>query len=134
MAITLTYSGTTAHLSDRLDWTDEFSWSPVEQAMEYSTRGVPLIDVALKQGGRPITLVGTDTKAWITRALCETLEAWAKLPGGEFDLVVRGQTRTVLFDHAKGGFEAVPLWKLQDGEESPTQVFLPTFRFFQVSE
>ena len=41
MAITLTYSGTTLALSDRLAWTDEFSWSPVQQAMEYSTTGVP---------------------------------------------------------------------------------------------
>lgn len=79
--ITLTYNGTTAHISDRLQWTDEFGWSPVDQATAYSTTGALLVDVALKQSGRPITLVGTDTAAWITRALCTTLQAWAKLPG-----------------------------------------------------
>ena len=134
MAITLTYSGTTLALSDRLAWTDEFAWSPVQQALEYSTTGVPLIDVAVKQGGRPITLVGTETAAWISRTLADTIVAWAALPGIPFDLVVRGVTRTVLFDHAKGGFEATPIWKLADGEESPDQLFLPTFRFIQVSE
>ena len=132
MAITLTYSGTTAHLSDRLDWTDEFSWSPVQQATEYSTTGALLVDVAVKQAGRPITLLGTETAAWISRVLCDTVAAWAALPGIEFDLVVRGVTRTVLFDHAKGGFEAAPVWKLQDGEQSGDQLFLPTFRFIQV--
>ena len=29
MSITLTYNGTTATLSDRLQWSDEFDWSPV---------------------------------------------------------------------------------------------------------
>lgn len=134
MAITLTYSGTTAHLSDRLQWTDEFAWSPVEQSTEYSTTGALLVDVAVKQTGRPITLVGTETKAWITRALCDTVTAWAALPGAEFELVVRGLARTVMFDHAKVGFEAAPVWKIQDGEESSEQFFLPMFRFIQVSE
>ena len=132
MAITLTYGGTTAHLSDRLDWTDEFSWSPVEQATEYSTTGALLVHVAVKQAGRPITLVGTETAAWISRTLADTIVAWAALPGIPFDLVVRGLSRTVLFDHAKGGFEASPVWRLQDGEESPDQLLLPTFRFIEV--
>jgi hypothetical protein len=44
--ITLTYNGTTAHISDRLDWQDEFSWSPVDQATSYSTTGALLVDVA----------------------------------------------------------------------------------------
>ena len=61
MSITLSLAGTTLALSDRLAWTDEFAWSPVQQALEYSTTGVPLIDVAVKQAGRPITLEGKET-------------------------------------------------------------------------
>lgn len=132
MAITLTYNGTTAAISDRLQWTDEFAWSPVDQATAYSTTGALLVDVAVKQAGRPITLVGTETAAWISRALCATLQAWAALPGIELDLVVRGVTRRVLFDHAQGGFTAQPVYKLQDGEESPQQLFLPTFKFIEI--
>ena len=132
MSITLTYSGTTLALSDRLAWTDEFSWSPVQQAMEYSTTGVPLIDVAVKQGGRPITLEGKETATWLPRATCVALEAWAALPGAEFELVLRGVPRAVLFDQARTGFEATPLTRLLDGEESPDQIFLPTFRFIEV--
>lgn len=130
--ITLTYSGTTAHLSDRLQWVDEYDWSPVAQATDYSTTGDLLVDVALKLAGRPITLQGADTAAWISRALCDTLQAWAVLPGIELDLVLRGVTHRVLFDHAKTGFAAQPVWKLLDGEITGDLIYLPTFRFLKV--
>ena len=130
--ITLTYAGTTAHLSDRLQWTDEYDWSPVEQATGYSTTGALLVDVAVKQAGQPITLQGADTAAWVSRALCDTLKAWAALPGIELDLVLRGTTHRVVFDHAQGGFTAQPLWKLLDGEITPELIYLPTFRFLKV--
>ena len=132
MSITLTYNGTTAALSDRLQWSDEFDWSPVEQATAYSTTGALLVDVAVKQAGQPITLEGTDTNAWISRALCSTLKAWAKLPGIQLELVLRGETHLVIFDHAKGGFSAQPVWKLLDGEITPELFYRPTFRFLKV--
>lgn len=132
MSITLTYNGTTAHLSDRLHWADEFDWSPVEQSTSYSTTGAFLVDVSLKQAGQPITLEGTDTNAWITRALCDTLKAWAALPGAQFDLVLRGITHPVIFDHAQGGFSAQPIWKLLDGEITPELFYRPTFKFLKV--
>ena len=132
MSITLTYNGTTATLSDRLQWVDEFAWSPVEQATAYSTTGALLVDVAVKQSGQPITLEGTDTNAWITRALCSTLQAWAALPGIQLGLVLRGQAHQVIFDHAKGGFSAQPVWKLLDGEITPELFYRPTFRFLKV--
>ena len=132
MSITLTYNGTTAHLSDRLHWADEFDWSPVEQATAYSTTGALLVDVAVKQAGQPITLEGTDTNAWISRALCSTLKAWAALPGAQFDLVLRSETHQVIFDHGKGGFSAQPIWKLLDGEITPELMYRPTFKFLKV--
>lgn len=132
MSITLTYSGTTATLSDRLHWADEFDWSPVEQETTYSTTGALLVDVAVKQSGQPITLEGTDTNAWISRALCSSLQAWAALPGIQLDLVLRGETHLVIFDHAKGGFSAQPIWKLLDGEITPELFYRPTFRFLKV--
>lgn len=132
MSITLTYNGTTATLSDRLQWSDEFDWSPVEQATAYSTTGALLVDVGLKLAGQPITLEGTDTNAWISRALCSTLQAWAALPGIQLDLVLRGETHQVIFDHAKGGFTAQPIWKLLDGEITPELMYRPTFKFLKV--
>ena len=132
MSITLTYNGTTAHLSDRLQWANEYDWSPVDQATGYSTRGALLVDVGLKLAGQPITLDGTDTNAWISRALCSTLQAWAALPGIQLDLVLRGETHQVIFDHAKGGFTAQPIWKLLDGEITPELMYRPTFKFLKV--
>ena len=133
MSITLTYSGTTAHLGSRLLWPDEFRWSPVAQVVDTGTTGKPLVHVGLRQGGRPITLDGVESKAWITRALCETLQAWEALPGVVFALVLRGVTYSVIFDHEAGGFEATPVWRLADGQQTPEQVFVPTFRFLTTS-
>ena len=132
MSITLTYNGTTAHLSDRLQWTNEYDWSPVDQATTYSTRGALLVDVALKLAGQPITLDGVEANAWVSRAMCSTLQAWAALPGTQFGLVLRGITHQVIFDHAQGGFSARPIWKLLDGEITPELLYIPTFRFLKV--
>lgn len=132
MSITLTYNGTTAHLSDRLDWVDEYGWSPVEQVTAYSTTGALLVDEALKLAGQPITLQGTETAAWISRALCDTMQAWARLPGIVLTLTIRGVAHQVMFDHGKGGFSASPIWKLLDGEITPELLYVPTFRFFKV--
>ena len=132
MSITLAYDGTTLDLTERLLWTDEYDWSPVEQASAYSTTGALLVDVAVKQAGQTITLVGTETAAWISRALCDTLQAWASLPGIQLDLVLRGTTHQVMFDHAQGGFSAQPIWKLVDGEITDELIYVPTFKFLKV--
>ena len=132
MSITLTYDATTVDISDRLQWTDEFTWSPVEQATSYSTRGALLVDVAEKLSGQPITLEGVESEAWITRATCNTLKAWAAIKGAQFELVLRGETHQVIFDHEKTGFSAQPIWKLLDGEISPELFYRPTFRFLKV--
>ena len=131
MTILLNYNGTTAALSDRLQWTDEYDWSPVEQSTEYSTTGALLVDVAMKQAGRSITLEGADTAAWLTRAVCDTLQAWAALPGITLMLTVRGVPRAVLFDQARKGFTATPVWRLADGEHTVETLYLPTFRFLE---
>lgn len=130
--ITLTKAATSIELSDRLEWIDEFDWSPVEQSTAYSTTGALLVDVAVKLAGRPITLQGTATAAWITRELCATLQAWAAEAGTQFTLNLRGTARTVIFDHARGGFAAVPLWPLLDGEQDAGDLLVPTFRFLEV--
>jgi hypothetical protein len=127
--ITLTYNGTTAHLGDRLIWLDEFGQSPVKQVTGPGTTGALLVHVGVRLAGRQITLDGVDSKAWITRSLCESLELWAALPGIKLTLVLRGVSRQVMFDHEQGGFEATPVWLLADGEQTPDEYFLPVFRF-----
>lgn len=129
MAITLTYNGTTAQLGDRLLWTDEFGPSLVEQVTGPSTNGKLMVHVGVRSGGLPITLEGTETNAWITRALCSSLQAWANVPDIVLTLVLRGVARQVIWDRERGGFEATSVWRIADGHETPEQVFLPTLRF-----
>lgn len=52
MSITLTYLGTTAQLGDRLIWSDEFAWSPVEQVTEPGTTGALMVHVGVRSAGR----------------------------------------------------------------------------------
>lgn len=130
--ITLTYNAVTANISNRLEWVDEFDWSPVAQETAYSTTGALLVDVGQRLAGRTITLQGMGTAAWISRGLCETLQAWAAIAGAQFTLTLRGVARTVMFDHARGGFSAQPLWRLADGEQSGDELLIPTLRFIEV--
>lgn len=130
--ITLTYNGTTAAIGDRLQWINEYDWSPVKQSYEHSTDGALLVDEAVMLAGRPITLQGSETAAWISKALCDTLQAWKSLPNTNLVLVLRGMPRAVKFDLTKGGFTAQPIWKLLDGEITPTLLYVPTFHFLEI--
>lgn len=97
--ITLTKDTETLTLPQDLFWLDEFEWSPVSQAVEYSTSGNLLVDIAVRQAGRSITLGGEGNSAWITRQDLQALSSWAKLPGQVFTLNLRGEEFNVIFDH-----------------------------------
>lgn len=62
-------------LPQGLRWADEFEWTPLAQATEYSLTGALLVEQATKQAGRPITLVGGKDFAWLTRAQAAALKA-----------------------------------------------------------
>lgn len=126
--ITLTHAGEVLTLSDRLLWTDEYAWTPVVTERKWGTHGALIVHVGKRKAGRPITLDGRDSKAWIERTQCDQLNAWAALPGAEFSLVVRGQARTVLFLE----FTADPIWRLEDGEIDGQTVYVPLFKFLEV--
>lgn len=132
--ITLTYQGTTLDLDDRLLWVNEMEWSPVDQSTAYATDGSLIVDVATKQSGREILLQGTETNTWLTRTTLLQCMAWRALPAARFTLVLRGVSRLVIFDQAKGGFNAVPVDKLMDGEITDEAVYRPTFWFIEVEE
>lgn len=81
-----------------LVWADEFNWAEVERAAEYSITGALLIDAAVRQAGRPITLEGTDSAGWITRATLLQLQALAQDPGATHALTLAdGRAFTVSF-------------------------------------
>ncbi len=62
-------------LPQGLRWADEFAWSPLAQATSYSLTGALIVEQAVKQAGRPITLVGGKDFAWLTRSEVAALKA-----------------------------------------------------------
>lgn len=131
MATTLTHGVTTVTLPNDLLWTDEFGWPAVEQRTQYSITGALLVESAVKQAGRTITLAGGPSWAWIPRATLVTLQAWAALPAQQFSLVVRGEAaRTVVFDQAGGPIAAQPVIDYSDPDGGDDYVV--TIRFIEV--
>lgn len=134
MAITLYHaaSATTVTLPDALNWVDEYTWSPVEQTKTYTTTGALLIEESVKQAGRPITLEGNEDRTWCTRALVDTLRAWAATPGIVLALTIRGTARDVTFDHEKGALQGLPVIFYADGSIDATDFYVPTLRLLEL--
>lgn len=81
-----------------LVWSDEFSWHAVSKATDYSITGALLIDVGVKQAGRTITLEGSETAGWLTRATLQALYTLAQAPDADHLLTLAdGRTFTVQF-------------------------------------
>lgn len=116
MATTLVYGAgpTTITLSDDLFWSDEYLWRAVEQRKTYSLTGALLLESKLKLAGQPITLVGNESAAWITRTVLDTLQTAARIAGQQFTLTYRGTAYTVLFDHENGAIDAQPVVDFSD--------------------
>lgn len=130
MSITLSYNATTLALPNDLHWPDEYDWHPVVQSTQFATTGALHIDVAVKQAGQLITLMADEDRAWMTRAMCDQLKAWANLPGITLSLVIKGVTYSVMFDHEKTGFEAHPVMFFEDMQSD--DAYVATLRFIAV--
>lgn len=102
-------------LSHDMRWTDEHSWSPVSSAKEYSLTGTLIIDNAVRQAGRPITLQPPSAEmAWITRAIVEKLRMWAAIPGLQLQLTLDDErVFNVVFRHDEPpALEATPVTQM----------------------
>lgn len=134
MPILLTHSTTasTVELPDALDWTDEFSWSAVEQSQTYTSTGALLIEEAIKQAGRPYTLLGGMDSTWCTRNVVQALHAWASAGGIALTLTIRGTARPVTWDHKRGALEGLPVVFFEDGSIESTDFYVPTLRLIGI--
>ena len=101
MSTTLSDGATTVTLPAGLAWTDEFEWSPVQQAVEPSITGALIIQIGTQQSGRPITLQASEKEGWLNspRTLVQQLHAWAKTPGQQLTLTRNGTAYTVIWRH-----------------------------------
>jgi hypothetical protein len=109
---TLSNGSTTLTLDDDLLWADEFAWQPVARSVQTTVTGAVLVESAVRQAGRPITLRGGTDYGWMTRADVLALRAWAALPAATFTLTLRGQAYTVAF--ADAGVDATPVIDVSD--------------------
>lgn len=130
MSITLSYNATTLALPNDLHWLDEYDWHPVVQSSQFTTTGAMLVETAVKQAGQLITLMADEDRAWMTRAQCDQLKAWANLPGITLTLALKGVNYNVMFDHEKTGFEAHPVMFFEDMQSD--DVYVATMRFIAV--
>lgn len=105
MALTLSDGTTTVTLHDDLYWSDEFTWSPVEQKVDRSVTGALLVQAQAKVGGRPVTLESEVDAAWIAMSVVLQLQTWAGVANLQMQLTIRGVARTVIFRHQDGALE-----------------------------
>lgn len=84
-----------------LYWEDEFQWSPVIRTTGWGLSGAPITQVAVKQSGRPITLVaqnGVLGYVWLDRATLIALKALSEAPTWAGTLTFAdGRTFAVIF-------------------------------------
>ncbi len=132
MSITLSDGSTTLTLNPDLFWSDEYNWNPVEQAADRSVTGANIIQASALLSGRPITLEPEDdSSAWTLRSQVETLRNWAAVAGKQMTLTLRGVSRTVIFRHQDGGFEARPV--LHYREMVSADFYRVTIRLMEVA-
>jgi hypothetical protein len=122
-------------LPNDLMWTDEHAWSPAIASTSYLITGALLIQSAVRQAGRPITLVGAPDMAWVTRATVERLRAWAAIPvstaAGRFALTFAdGRAFTVAFRHTEAAIESEPVLGIP--ARADTDFYRLTLRFLEI--
>ena len=111
MTIALSDGLITVTLPDDMDWTDEFSYSPIVQSVNESVTGASILQIGVKQAGRPITLRGTTERAWIKLPIVQQLYSWSRVAGQTMTLSLRGTARQVVFRHHESpALEAQEIW------------------------
>lgn len=137
MAVTLSRLGVTLDLTDRMVWTNEFAWHPVGQVHDRGTLGDLMVHHRALNAGREIDLDGFIGPVWLLRPATLQFYAWSCIAGAQLELLIRGATRTVMFDHTrKPAFEAVDIWgnKLLDSEHTtnPDVLYKCRAKFIEV--
>ena len=132
--ITLTNNTTDVEieLDPDLLWTNQYQWSPILQAEEYSLTGALILQQGERTAGRPIDLEPPDDgAAWMPLSMLKTLSDWAKIPGLELTLDVRGEIMTVVFRHQdQPAVSGRPVVDFSDPADS--DFFLITLRFQEI--
>jgi hypothetical protein len=105
-------------LPNDLLWADQYGWKSLEMAKEYTSTGALVVESWAKQAGQPMTLQGTQERAWCARGVLATLRDWAAQPGLVLSLSHAGTVYQVAFDHEQQAIDAEPLADLLQGGQS----------------
>lgn len=110
----------TIELDAGLMWSDEFAWSSVEMATSRSLSGALIIETAVKQGGRPLTLSNSDDCNWCDRQTLLTLQGWCNTPACALLITLQnGGTHTVTPDCTNGNaLTAKPITELPSFDDA----------------
>ena len=98
----------TVTLPGDMIWVDEFNWSPVQRATEYSLAGALIVDIGERQAGRPITLK-SDTGGWMRRSALQALYALAADPDVSSRTLTLADGRVFTVAFADDPIEAEPV-------------------------
>ena len=125
-----------AVLSDGFLWSDEFDWKPIEQNIESSVDGTPIIQEGKKKDGRAITLTAEKEMAWLPRHVVSLLKTWSALQGEQFTLIFEYPHDTrqfnVIFRHSDTAIEASPV--KNHPTVSDDEYYNVTLRFMELSQ
>jgi hypothetical protein len=132
MSIVLSDNTVTVSLPYDLRWSDE-SWSPIEQWVERGLTGAQIVQVGIRQAGRPITLEPPPRGGWMQRSLLPQLQTWRDNPDTVLTLTLRGTAYAVRWRHhdPAGALTWEPLRHV--AAPSAVDFVLPTLRFDTVS-
>ena len=121
----------TISFTDDLQWTDEFSWRPVEQSVQRTITGGMVVQSAARLAGRPITLqADSESVGWFTRAQIDALAALAETPNLTMTLTYRGVSRSVIWRHQDTALEVRPVVPFADVNAADN--YIATLRFLTV--
>lgn len=107
-------------------WTDEFDWTTHAQSVTRSLTGARIVQIGLKQKGRPITLSSNERGGWVSRSLVLALQTQRAAAATPLTLTLAdGRSFTVAHDLERP-FIAAPLHPAADlGATSPYRITLP---------
>jgi hypothetical protein len=132
MITTLSDGTTTVVLPADLYWSDEATWTPVEQSVERTIAGAIVIDAGTKVGGRPITLAPYDDQsAWMQNADLDQLRVWAQVPLKVLTLNRGGTIYSVMFRHQDQALDVRPVVFYSDADSTDNS--LVTIRLMDVT-
>ena len=122
-------------LPDDLLWSDEYTWTPAVASVSYLITGALLIQSAVRQSGRHITVVGAPDMAWVQRSTVERLRQWAALAAAETSgrFVLRfkdAREFTVVFRHSDTAIDAEPVKGLP--AQSDADYYRLILRFLEI--